>query len=112
MLRHAASEEEDDKARFVYYTLLNSFNRIQMDITFYANPMEFERLMRRPVPIMSLVVDVAEWTEAVGKALVGDDIIESGIYAGDSRLLRETAQLFPGTNKIYTSIGAGKIIYK
>jgi len=35
----------------------------------------------------------------------GDDTIRTGIYAKKSRLIRETAQLFPGLNQIYKNYG-------
>jgi hypothetical protein len=110
-LKHFAGEEDDDKVKFLYYTLINSFMRIQMDLTFYINPMEAEILMRRPLPVASIVIDTKDWLDAAYRYLEGDDIIKSGIYANDSRLMRETFQMLPFGTQIYRTITAGQIIY-
>lgn len=111
MLKHFAKGEDDDDDKFVYYTLINMFTRMQMDLTFYINPFEAEALMRRPLPVTSVVVDSYEFIDAAVRYTMGDDIIKSGIYANDSRLARETFQLFPFTSQIYRSISSGKMLY-
>jgi len=112
MLKFASTGEDDDKTKFVFYTLINSFGRLQMDMSFYVNPLEAERLMRRPIPVSSLVVDLAQWGEAFRRYMINDDIILSGKNTGDSRIIRETSQLLPFGSQWYRTIGAGETIYK
>ena len=101
----AAAKDDEDK-NMALNMLINELLRVQTDIAFYANPSAMETLLKRPVPAMSLISDGGALMTAIGKAMVGQDEIGSGVYAGDSRLFRETAQFLPGTtqaHKIYAS---------
>ena len=111
LLRYMASEEDDEEKKFGFFSLINTFDRIQMDITFYTNPAEAETLLRRPVPVMGLVTDIWEWFDAAGRYIQDDDIIKTGTYANKSRLARETMQMTPGLTQVVRTYNTGKMLY-
>ena len=55
---------------------------------------------------MMLVIDFGQFITAADKAILGEDKIKTGPYAGNSRLFRETGQMFPFINQIYRTYGA------
>jgi len=110
MLKMAVNPD-DEQQKAIIYTLLNTLSRLQMDVTFYANPFEMETLIRRPIPIASLITDTYSFMDASVKLILGQDEIKSGIYAGHSRWMREAGQLMPLTTQFYRAYSASKMIY-
>lgn len=105
-LKHL-SDDDDKKNNFAFNVLMNELLRVQTDIAFYSNPSAMETLINRPIPAMSLISDGGELIQAMGKAMAGNDELKSGVYAGDSRLLREAAQFFPGTTQAHKLYSTG-----
>ena len=97
LLKYAVlgDDEEDKKEKYLINASLNTMLRIQTDIEFYFNPIAFEALSRNAVPALGVVKDSAEWFNAVNKLIVGKDEIETGVYSGHSRFLRESMQMLP-----------------
>ena len=87
--------DDDDEKPGAYYFFMNTAYRLQDDIQFYANPQAFENVSRNAIPLFGLVVDAGEWAVAVEKYIMGNNIIKSGPYKGESRLLRESLQMIP-----------------
>ena len=105
-LKHATEGEDDDDRSFLMNVMINELLRVQTDILFYSNPSAMETLIKRPIPAMSLFSDGTQLVDATWKLMMGEDEIKSGVYAGDSRIMREVAQFLPGTtqaHKIYSS---------
>ena len=90
---------DDEKNNMYTNLLINQLNRLQSDVTFYTNPMSFESLTKQAVPAMSIVTDSYQLIGASFKAITGDDEIGSGTFSGDSRLARESMQMFPLINQ-------------
>jgi len=107
MLLSLAAGEMDDDDKYKKYALnlfINQGIRLKTDILFYSNPQEFRNLMRDLIPAMSIIKDGYEWADAVGRFIQGDDEIKTGVYSGNSRLLRETVQMFPFGTQVYKNI--------
>jgi hypothetical protein len=94
----AGDDEEDDLA---LNFLLNQTIRLQTDIGFYTNPLEFEKLTKTAVPMAGLIQDVATLFSDI-KNFFGDDpedksIFESGPFKGNPKWLVHAGELLPGT---------------
>ena len=101
----------DDKEKYMANYLINHSSRLRTDILFYFNPIEFRKLLRDPIPAATLIKDVTEWVYASGNYVGGNDIYKTGVYAGESRLFRESMQLLPFGTQIYRNIAATKTQY-
>lgn len=102
LLKGIVSDDDDDKSQqdwLVMNYLINSGLRLQSDMLFYTSPREFIKLNKNIMPATTVITDTGEWIRAIGKFIAGNDEIRTGIYAGDSRLARETMQMFPFTTQ-------------
>jgi hypothetical protein len=75
--------------------------RLETDIAFYTNPLEFEKLTKTAVPMAQLVDDTRKWFVDVFNLFDGDpenDVFRSGIFKDNSKLLVHTGELIPGTS--------------
>ena len=100
-------EDEEDGKDFSYINILMNLNlRMQTDIAFYINPADFEHLTKSTIPAMSVISNSLNLVHSMGKFIMGEDTVDKGIYAGDSRLFKATAKMTPGgasAMKIYSS---------
>ena len=99
-------EDDDDEESFLsrmlsMNILINLFNRVKTDIMFYSNPVEFQRLMKDAIPLMSLITDSVSLAQSLLDFVKGNDTIEKGIYAGQSNLFRQTMKTFPVSSSVY-----------
>jgi len=101
----------DDKEKYMANYLINHSSRLRTDILFYFNPIEFRKLLRDPIPAATLIKDVTEWSYAAGNYVIGNDIYKTGVYAGESRIFRESMQLLPFGTQIYRNVAATKTQY-
>lgn len=93
-------DDEDQEGVFVAKFLINQTIRLQTDISFYTNPLEFEKLTKTAVPMAQLLEDVNTWRKDVQSYLDDDDkndIFESGPFKGDSKMWIHTGEMIPGT---------------
>lgn len=97
-------DDADDKAKLTFS--MNVAYRLQKDIMFFVSPTAFKDITRNTVPLTQLITDSGEWLVAAGKYMNGNDILKTGPYAKESRLLRETAQMLPLGTQIYRLRGA------
>jgi hypothetical protein len=115
LLKHMATEgpgDDDENKRLALNYAINVFFRLQQDIGFYSDPISFEQLSRNAVPVMSTIIDAQQLIKAGARALQGDDLIETGVYAGESRLERETYQFFPLTSQIAKTVSISRTLYE
>jgi hypothetical protein len=115
LLKHMATEgpgDDDENKRLALNYAINVFFRLQQDIRFYSDPISFEQLSRNAVPVMSTIIDAQQLIKAGARALQGDDLIETGVYAGESRLERETYQFFPLTSQIAKTVSISRTLYE
>lgn len=102
LLKNFAFDDDDDEEKqadlkFVTMFMLNQMNRLQTDIMFYTNPMEFQKLNRQALPLFTLVTDASKLTMHMGSLIMGgEDVYETGIYAGQSKSWRYTKALILG----------------
>ena len=99
MLKHMW--DDDDEKPAAYYFFINTAFRLQDDIAFYINPNAFENISKNAIPVFGLVTDVGEFVIAAEKYIAGDDLLKSGPYKGESRVLREFSQMIPLGTPIY-----------
>jgi len=109
-------DDDDSKARKMAMNLLiNQIGRLATDITFYTNPMEFERLSRNALPIFSLVIDGEKAVASAGKLIFRgseEDILQSGPDKGKSRAFRDVQKIIPGPVQIKKIQSAADQVYK
>ena len=106
-LMEAGDDDDNDKTtRFA----LNLVNRVQTDLLMYISPIEFERILRDPIPLSSVIVDSSKLIGHLSGLLVGqkDDIIKYGSYHGQSRTWRYGSEIVPGINVIKRIDSLGK----
>lgn len=99
--------DDDDDRKYALNLLINQGMRLKTDIMFYINPGEFKNLLRDLVPATSIITDSMQFIGAVGDFVQGEDEIGTGIYSGNSRLLRESMQLLPVGTQVYKTINYG-----
>lgn len=103
-------DDDDEKRTAVTNYIMNLGFRLQTDIEFFISPIAAEKLIQQSVPPLQLVTDLAKFFEAVGKTAQGEDIIKTGPYAHESRLLRRTGKLLPGWSTWLRQESASKTI--
>lgn len=99
LLKNFAFDDDDEVSdlKFATVFLLNQMNRMQTDILFYTNPIEFQKLNRQALPLFSLVTDASKLTMHMLNLIQGgSDLYETGIYAGQSKSWRYSKGLIPG----------------
>lgn len=103
----AGLDDDDDERKYALNLMINQGMRLKTDIIFYLNPGEFKNLLRDLVPATSVITDATQFLGAVAKFAQNEDEIGTGIYSGNSRLLRETMQLLPIGTQVYKTINYG-----
>ncbi len=79
---------------------MNQLVRLQTDITFYTNPLEFDKLTKTAVPLMQLLDDVKNIFVDAGSYFNDDDedeIFEGGPFKGDSKFWVHLGEALPGS---------------
>jgi hypothetical protein len=92
-------EKNGDKA-FMAKFLFNQATRLSTDITFYTNPIEFDKLTKTAVP-MAKVIDDSYTIFKDMKAFLDDeednDVFSSGAFKDESKLKIHLGEFIPGT---------------
>jgi hypothetical protein len=92
-------EKNGDKA-FMAKFLFNQATRLSTDITFYTNPIEFDKLTKTAVP-MAKVIDDSYIIFKDMKAFLDDeednDVFSSGAFKEESKLKIHLGEFIPGT---------------
>lgn len=101
LIKALNNDDDDEDNNIIANFTLNQLNRLETDITFYTSPISMEKISRNILPIFTLIIDIDEFRQASVKYLKGEDIIKTGINAGDSRITREFLQLFPFSSSYY-----------
>ncbi len=114
MLRALAKGmDDDDPERDALYFSINLLSRLQTDILFYINPVEFEKLQRNALPIFSLVSDSAKaYTHAKHLAQGYDDVLRSGPNKHQSKAGRAALKILPGPVQWYKIQAASQMLYE
>lgn len=92
---------DDDESK-IANILFNQGTRLRTDLLLYVNPSEARNIIKDIIPAMGLVKDVTDWSSSVVGLTMGEDEVESGVFAGDSRFTRATAKMLPFGAKAYS----------
>ncbi len=65
-------DDDDESALFLTF-MINNFNRLQTDISFYTSPLSFEKLQRNSIPAFGFITDIARLNKAAYKYIIGED---------------------------------------
>lgn len=103
--------DDDDPKKYAYNLMINNGLRLKTDIAFYVNPVEARKLIKDPIPAISIVKDVFNWIDSIGKLVIGQDEYEAGVFQGDSRSLKATSVMFPLTSQLYRAYNSGEQIF-
>ena len=91
---------------------MNQLNRLETDVLLYFYPPEwYKTVLHDPIPGTRVINDFTNLIEAFGKYAMGEDEIQYGPYAGQSRTFRNTIKLIPGPSQVQRFIDAGKQVY-
>ncbi len=107
-------EDKEAKDNFALNFLLNQSTRLQTDIAFYTNPLEFEKLTKTAVPLAQLISDVAIWSADVVRYFDDDpknDVFQSGPFKGESKALVHFGQILPGSAQAIRLYKTGTVLY-
>lgn len=93
-----ALADDDEEKDPVLNFLINQTVRLETDIGFYTNPLEFEKLTKTSLAIASLVSDVSKVTKDVVDYLDDDDtndVFTTGAFKGQNKLGTHVSKLIP-----------------
>ena len=108
----AKGMDDDDPERAPLYFSINLLSRLQTDILFYANPVEFEKLQRNALPIFSLVSDSYKAVQhSMNLIQRGEDELQSGPDKGHSKTMRAWLKVAPGPVQYYKIKAATNMLY-
>jgi len=96
LLSNFSDDDDKNENLFMVNFLINQNNRLQTDILFYSNPIEFERLTKSALPIMNLVQEAGQWFNAAGRQFGDKPNVQTGPFKDMNWLLRETLEMTPG----------------
>lgn len=94
-------EDLPEKEKLVLTFLINQGNRLETDILFYTNPLEFRTLVKQIIPAMSLVDDARKWFDALYRQFDGRENMMSGPFEGENILLRRSLENIPLGTQYY-----------
>lgn len=96
VVKAAFGDDDEDYTKYAVNLMLNQMTRMQTDILFYTNPLEFEKLSKNALPVFGLVADTYHWIDAAQDTINGEGEYKTGIHKGDSKIARYTRKLLPG----------------
>ncbi len=101
-------DEEDSPRRKAHNLAVNKLMQLSSQGAMYVNPIEAWKNTVGEIAIMRFFEDVQKTLVAVTGLLEGNDILQSGPNAGESKLLKQsTKTFFPGILKDPTTLGFG-----
>jgi hypothetical protein len=107
-------DDEEGKKSFIANFLLNQTTRLQTDIGFYTNPLEFKKLTKTAVPLAQLIEDVAVFAGDVGSFFDDDDkndVFRGGPFKGENKGLVHFGQILPGTSQAIRLYRTGTTVF-
>ena len=72
ILKHLHDDDDDENAIFLTF-MINNFNRLQTDISFYTSPLSFEKLQRNSIPAFGFITDIARLNKAAYRYITDED---------------------------------------
>lgn len=111
------ADEDDDKKGLkasTYNYLINLSMQLSSQAAMYVNPVEGHNTAVGSIAPLAYLSDIWGFVSAIERYIHDEDIIQSGPYAGESRLKRASVKAFvPGSiksavpDKVPTSVGEG-----
>ena len=103
---------DDDDDYFLANQLINQLNRLQSDIGMYYNPIIWKKtVLMDPIVGTKVIDDLVRLVSSMGTFIVGEDMIEHGHYAGQSKLLRGTVRMLPAAGQVQKFIDSGTQVW-
>jgi hypothetical protein len=107
LLGQVEFEDEDEEEKLIMNMgmtlLLNTFNRVNTEVTFFINPDAMLQMTKgNPAPaigtLSNLLIDIPK---AITQQLMGEGEYKTGVRKGHNRLLKEFLELIPLGNQYY-----------
>lgn len=108
LLHSLMGDDDDNKTANI---LFNQGARLKTDLLLYVNPMEARNIIRDIIPSVSVVKDTADWVDSIGAFVTGNDTYQSGVHAGDSRLLNSSIKMIPFGSKVYSTYNSASQVF-
>ena len=100
--------EDEDEEEQLYMNmgmtlLLNTFTRVNTEVTFFINPDAMLQMTKgNPAPAIGTLSDIlVDMPKAIIQQLMGEGQYKAGVRKGHNKLLKETLELIPLGNQYY-----------
>lgn len=110
MLKAGIEDLDDEELNYVTY-LINSLSKTQSELTFFMLPSSFEEISKNAIPPMSAISDTIDVLGASFKTITGDPVYKTGHRKGQSKLVKETLDLFPIINQLDKNLSYAKDVF-
>lgn len=104
-------DDLDDEAKAILTYQLNIIGRSQNDLLLLLNPATFKEMLKDPVPVLSIVSDVAGVLNGVSRTISGDGFYKTGSRKDQSVLLKEIMDLIPFVTQVDKNISYGQNLF-
>ena len=102
LVKHLAEGADDDEWYYTY--LLNNLIRAESDLTMFMGPYAWQKVIRDPIPLTSIIRDVYDVLPATANYITGNGEYKTGFRAGQSKLLKHSLDNIPGIRQIQQQI--------
>ncbi len=104
-------DDDSEEKKRIANILFNQGARLKTDMLLYVNPMEARSIVKDIIPAVMVVKDTTDWFKAIGKFLIGEDELKSGVHAGESRLVNSSLQMIPFGSKVKSTLNASSQVF-
>jgi hypothetical protein len=101
LLRALNDDEEDDDAKYMFNFGLNIASRVERDLRFFTSTETISDISgQQLLPIFGVAEELGRFGEATFETMMGEPTIETGVYAGDNKMVLHGSKLIPHTKAI------------
>ena len=101
LLRALNDDEDDEDAKYMFNFGLNIAGRLENDLRFFTNTETISDISgQQLLPIFGVVEELGKFGEATIETMMGEPTIDTGIYAGDNKMVLHGSKLIPHTKAI------------
>jgi len=104
-------DDDDENKKRIANILFNQGARLKTDMLLYVNPMEARSIVKDIIPAVMVIDDSIKWIKSIGKFLIGEDELKSGVHAGESRLVNSSLQMIPFGSKVKSTVNASSQVF-
>lgn len=99
LLTGLAAGGDDDKKKALAKYFISQGVRLEADVLFYFSPGASMNILRNALPPLTTLYNIWRIVPDMASFAVGNDTIPTGVYHGQSRLLRQIFKVNPLTNQ-------------